>query len=63
MKADLKNTKDTLEGEIYDANKKMSSEFSYTNKFFMSHLAGVEVRLMSEHQKLQNIAVEVSFKI
>jgi len=59
MKADLKNWKDTLEVEIDEATKKNSIEFDYTNKYFMSRFAGVEARLITEHQKLQNIAVEV----
>ena len=60
MKEELRNTKGILGEDISETNKKTSSEFNYTNKFFMSHLAGIEVRLMAEHQKLENITVEVN---
>jgi len=59
-KVELRECKERLEGEIEETAKQTSSEFSYMNRIFMSHLAGTEARLMAEHQKLQNIAVEVS---
>lgn len=59
LNTEIKQTKELINGSIADCNKKTSSEFDYTNKFFMTHLAGIEARLLAELQKLTNYINEV----
>lgn len=60
LNTEIIQTKKLIDSSIADCNKKTSNEFDNTNKYFMTHLAGIESRLLVELNKLTNFINEVN---